>query len=90
MIIVNQNLFLLRDNIIFNVDIETKKVKAKYLSAKKIVGLYKLREIKEDPNGFKQTSYKVYGIAKIGSLIMIESLDQNLNKEWFKNDIGNT
>jgi hypothetical protein len=48
MLIVNQNLFILRDNIIFNIDMESKKVKAKYFGKSKIMGIYKLREQKEE------------------------------------------
>jgi hypothetical protein len=67
-LIVNQSLFLLRDNIVFIVDTFTKQVVQRFLQKQKVVSLHKLKQQSEDDRGYKVTTYKIVAVHKNGTL----------------------
>ena len=71
MTVVNHTMFILRDNAVFLIDIPTKQVIKKILSKTRVVGLYKLKETKDDGQGYKQVCYKIIIVTKIGSIIAL-------------------
>ena len=94
-VIVNQTLFLVRDNAIFVVDTFTKKVisthfgQSGYLGSR-IISLHKLRHQNEDEQGFKTTTIKVVAVHQNGTLQVFTPEDLNLMTRWVRNEITTT
>lgn len=94
-LVVNQTLFLLRDNAIFLVNTFTSKVVDVFFPQQGYVGtkvmkLHRLRESKDDENGFKVNTFKVVAVQRNGSIQLFEPRDLNLQSEWKRTEINNT
>ena len=93
---VNQTLFLLRDNAIFLIDIQSKpKLIEMYFpqlgyTGTKVMKLHRLRESKEDANGIKINTFKVVAVQRNGTIQIFEPLDLNLQANWVRNEVTNT
>lgn len=55
MLVVNQSVFLLRDNAVFIYDSFKLRIVSKIFGKQKVVGLYKLKNSTEDELGYKST-----------------------------------
>ena len=77
MIMVNQSLFLLRDGVIYlvNIGISPIRVVAKHIAKGKVHGLYKLKSTFDDDNGYKVSLYKVVALCKSGAVIVFTPAD---------------
>ena len=64
-------MFLVRDNLIFLIDTVTKKVVKKIVSKQRLVGLYKLKDTKEDAMGYKINNYRIIFLTKVGGIIVL-------------------
>jgi len=95
-VLVNQTLFLVRDNAIFVVNTSSKKKTiATYFGSggylgSKIVSLHKLRQQTEDEDGFKITTIKVVAIHQNGTLQVFTPEDLSLMSKWARTEITNT
>jgi hypothetical protein len=94
-LIVNQTLFLLRDNAIFLVDTFTTKVVDVFFpqqgyAGTKVMKMHRLRESRDDENGFKINTFKVVAVHRNGSIQLFEPRDLNLQREWKRIEINNT
>jgi hypothetical protein len=93
--VINQTLFLVRDNAIFQVNTANRKVVTVHFSqggysGSRVVSLHKLRQQTEDEQGFKVTTLKVVAIHQNGMLQVFVPEDLNLMSKWFRTEITNT
>ena len=89
-LVINQSLFLLRDNIVFIVDTFTKQILSKHFQKQKVVSLHKLKLQTEDEKGYKVTTYKVVAVHKNGTLQVFVPNDNNLMTDWVRQEINQT
>lgn len=85
-------MFLVRDNLIFLIDTVTKKVVKKIVSKQRLVGLYKLKDTKEDAMGYKINNYRIIFLTKVGGIIVLfqETENDPLQSSWQKIEIPQT
>jgi hypothetical protein len=86
---------LLRDNAIFLVDTFTARVIETFFpqqgyAGTKVMKLHRLRDSKDDENGFKVSTFKVVAVQRNGTIQMFEPRDLNLQNEWKRTEINNT
>lgn len=89
---VNQTLFLMRDNVIFQVNTANRKVVATHFSeggyaGSPVLSLNKLRQQTEDDAGFKATTIKVVAVHQNGMLQVFVPEDLNLMSKWNRSQI---
>ena len=94
-VIVNQTLFLVRDNTIFQVNTSNRKIVNIHFplggySGSRIISLQKLRQQSDDENGFKITTFKVVAIHQNGMLQVYIPEDLSLMSKWQRTEITNT
>ena len=89
-LVVNQSLFLLRDNVIFIIDTFTRQILARYHQKQKIVSLHKLKFQTDDENGYKVTTYKIVAVHRNGTLQVFVPNDNNLMSDWVRTEINQT
>jgi hypothetical protein len=56
----------------------------------KVMKLHRLREAKDDNNGFKINIFKVIAVQRNGTIQVFEPQDINLQTNWIRNEITNT
>jgi hypothetical protein len=56
----------------------------------KVMKLHRLREAKDDNNGFKVNIFKVIAVQRNGTIQVFEPQDTNLQTNWVRNEITNT
>lgn len=81
MLLINQTLFLLRDNAIICTDLTTQKTKH-FFFKQRVFSLMKLKSTSEDEQGFKINSYKVLVVCANGTLGSLIPKNINLMTDW--------
>jgi hypothetical protein len=82
MVVVNQTLFILRDNIIYVVDAFRRILENKFFSRGKVTNLFKIKNSIDDENGYKVLLFKVVAVNKNGTLQVFAPTDGDLMKDW--------
>ena len=88
MAVVGTTIFLVRDRVIILMDSFTKEVENKFFSKQRVIGLYKLKQMTDDADGYKDTQYKVVVVLKSGELIVFTPENKYLQKQWTKQTVG--
>ena len=74
MLVINQSIFLLRDNVITVYD-SYEKTCEQHLFKTKVVAMGKLRQSQEDEFGYKHLKFRVYAISRQGGISYFEARD---------------
>jgi len=85
MVVVNQSIFLLRDNIIFCYNTFDQSLQHFFFKGK-VTSLFKLKQSSENEQGYKQTLFKVIALQRNGQLAVFLPNDSFLMKDWFRQD----